>query len=223
MRQLSIIPIVHASADLGSLAFSASEAKSRAEEIGKKVLSSRCIDTFWQELKLGIKTWEQDFRSLYVFQDSLPVVSSNQESSVEPESATNVELSIVRELAEKGSQNHAIVEWLVSEGATLVGTESPPLLVAEYEAMKKILDASVSNSEGDIAESMASSVDIDSLREQRDTFIAQRIDACLPVDGSGILFIGLSHKVEPHLSTDISVSYPFGKPKGAETAGQFND
>jgi len=50
------------------------------------------------------------------------------------------------------------------------------------------------------------------LLDQRDTFIAQRINDTLNEGEMGLLFIGLLHKVEDKLPKDITVIQPIEKP-----------
>jgi pheromone shutdown protein TraB len=78
------------------------------------------------------------------------------------------------------------------EGATLVGTESPTLLLDEYRLLQ-----SSENTPGQAA----------ALLEARDRFIAERIDATLHDDEDGVLFIGALHKVARFLPQRIKVEY----------------
>lgn len=113
-----------------------------------------------------------------LYQDSLPVCGHEKE--------------LVRELAAQGSCNHQLLEGLVNEGATLVGTESPSLLLDEY----KLLQSPERTEKQEAA-----------LLEARDRFIAGQIDATLTDDENGILFIGALHKVDKFLPQRIKVAY----------------
>ena len=50
------------------------------------------------------------------------------------------------------------------------------------------------------------------LLNQRDEYIAQRIDETLKDNEMGILFLGLMHAIETRLAKDIFVIQPLGKP-----------
>jgi hypothetical protein len=78
------------------------------------------------------------------------------------------------------------------EGATLVGTESPALLLDEYRLLQ-----SSDNAQGQAA----------ALLEARDRFIAGQIDATLHDDEDGVLFIGALHKVARFLPRRVKVEY----------------
>jgi hypothetical protein len=78
-------------------------------------------------------------------------------------------------------------------GATLVGTESPELLLEEY----RLLQSPEERTEAIAAD----------LLEARDRFIAGRIDTTLGDGEDGILFIGALHKVAKFLPQRIRVEY----------------
>ena len=87
-----------------------------------------------------------------------------------------------------------ISSWRAScnGGATLVGTESPALLLDEYKLLQS----------PERTEAQASA-----LLEARDRFIAGQIDATLGEDKDGILFIGALHKVAKFLPRRIKAEY----------------
>jgi signal transduction histidine kinase len=60
-----------------------------------------------------------------LYQDGLPVCGREEE--------------IVRDLAGSGSQNHQILLELIARGARLTGSESPSLLLEEYELARQLL------------------------------------------------------------------------------------
>jgi hypothetical protein len=80
----------------------------------------------------------------------------------------------------------------VREGATLVGTESPALLLDEYRLLQ-----SPERTEAQAA----------ALLDARDRFIAGRIDATLGDDDDGVLFIGALHAVAKFLPERIKSEY----------------
>lgn len=173
----------------------------------EKIEASRLqVARFWDELRSVMTEWNLDFSTLKVYQDALPVMPSTQ-----PDLATK----IIRELASVGSANHQLLEWLLDRGANVLGTESPQLLVAEYELVRKSigLAAESANDQSD-EESHDNSIAIalEDLLNRRDQFIAQRIDATLNENETGIVFLGMLHQLDKWLTDDIEFQYPIGRP-----------
>lgn len=203
MRQLHIIPIVHTPEDLGQLARDVAEV--REVQGGLMGETGASIQEFWGNLRRGIEQWEVDHASLVIFQDSLPVTDAQH---------AGIGAKIVADLAAQGSQNHQIVRWLLEQGAHLEGTESPELMLAEYELMKRALSEQLGESSGESQEDSAEhEAEALELLGRRDSFIAERINRRLTESQIGMLFIGLKHTIEDKLSDDIEVLYPFGKPR----------
>jgi hypothetical protein len=178
--------------------------------------SRRQVVRFWDELRSAIQRLSLDFTQLVVYQDALPVVPGHQ---------SGLELKIVHELAAVGSANHLLLEWLIEQGATLKGTESAELLVAEYTLVRKsigLADASQplsedgSESEDTIADQLAD------LLTSRDQFIAERIDKTLLPNQTGIIFLGMLHHLEKWLPDDVHVKYPMGRPVSPSTIDSEN-
>lgn len=198
MRRLHVIPIVHSNEDLGKLAPQIEARKSELVSAEQIQTTRHTVRSFWEELRKAIEAWSIDFSNLLVFQDALPV---------EPKGGEGIPLLIVNDLAEKGSQNHVILRWLGQQGAQIVGTESSELLLEEYRLAKQMLE----NEDYDDTDSADRTLGL-SLLNQRDQFIADRIDDLLDEETVGLLFIGLMHSVEEKLPNDIAVEYPFGAP-----------
>ena len=76
-----------------------------------------------------------------VYQDGLAVCGHEQK--------------IVSELAGAGNRNHALLLKLQAQGATLMGTESPELLVEEYQLATVAFASGVSRRSGDPPETIA--------------------------------------------------------------------
>ncbi len=190
MRELILIRIVHTSADMGSM-----EKELRDEEIAKVGRerweeNQRRIETFWGDAEKEIDRLQLDYGRVRLFQDGLP-------------SGGGLGLKIVNETADKGSRNYQILKKLIERGAKLEGTESPDLLLKEYEHIKAFLHAP---SQGEKVEARRRYDEIkDELMEERDRFIAKTIDAVLKNGEIGILFIGAMHNVVPKLASDIKV------------------
>jgi hypothetical protein len=206
MRHLKIIPIIHSRHDLGSLEQSVRIAKSQSMLGSAIEKHQNVVEQFWSQLRSGIEGWRIEYSTTMLYQDALP-------STGHPEQI--IEHKIVEELAAKGSANHVILKWLIDKGAHLQGTESPELLLKEYEAVKKALSQGLCS---DINDEIDSDPDIaaSSLLEQRDRFIAERISQTLPTGHLGILFIGLQHRVQDFLAEDVVVDFPFGRPRESQ-------
>ena len=204
MRRLLIVPIIHSQTDLGSLTETVNATKELALGTEKAHSIRRTIQEFWESLKSALQAMDLPFQKLLVYQDGLPVV----------ENATlQIERQIVNELAQKGSPNHRLVAWLMEQGAGLVGTESPDLLMKEYAAIRKSLESGFAASRlDDTSDESRSTQAQPTLLDQRDQFIAARIDQTLGDEQIGVLFIGMAHRVEHYLADDIEVTFPVGRP-----------
>jgi len=212
MRQLYIIPIIHSRHDLGSLEQPIRDAKNQFTSASTMDSNQRVVDFFWNELRNGIESWRLDYSTAIVFQDALPFTGHPDRI---------LEHRIVDELATKGSANHKLVQWLIAQGATLEGTESTELLLREYDVVRKSLAEGVHRYD-EPADSAATGETIETLLNQRDRFIAGRIDETLNANQVGILFIGMQHRVQDYLQPDFQVSYPFGRMK-VHVAASFQD
>lgn len=191
-RALEIIPIIHTQADLGRLGPSVRRVTEERHGHGAWDRTQQAIDTVWDEIdRYTDALIERGAGSVRIYQDGLPVCGR--------------ELDIVRELAEKGSRNHIMLARLIDAGATIEGTESPELLLKEYEAIKAAL----------AGQSDPTRADKSGLIHDRDRFIADRIRETLTPTDTGVLLIGMLHDVAPLLPTDIEVRTPIEWSKGA--------
>ena len=188
MRTLLYVPIIHTSADLGSL----------AEEVDRKGLENfgenmwrdhlRTIDGFWDALSLY-------FASIHVtgakiFQDGMIADG-------------DLGLNIIQEGDKAGSKNHRLVSKLLHRGALLMKTEDFNLVKKERDRLLKMIRAKTTAEKlfGLIIYKLTKKT----LLRQRDEYIAQRIDQALKEGETGILFIGAYHHVQPRLARDIKI------------------
>ena len=178
MARLIYIPVMHSSAEMGSAA--ASYHAAFVARFGEAKWQQRCAEfaAIWRSIEAAIAALGLDLDNVKLYQDSLPVCGK--------------EIALTRELAAQGSQNHQLLEALIKGGASLVGTESPALLLEEYRLLQ---------SSERTAEQAAS------LLERRDRFIADRIDRTLGEDETGLLFMGALHQVARFLPPRIRVEY----------------
>jgi hypothetical protein len=100
------------------------------------------------------------------------------------------ELELVKEVARGGSLNYQLLLRLVEKGSQVMGTEDPLILQEEYRSI-------ITGSKENVQERL----------NKRDTFIAQRIQATLLEGETGILFMGLMHRVDEKLPRDIQVEF----------------
>jgi hypothetical protein len=150
----------------------------------------RTVDDAWQRIEQTLARLELDYRTVRVYQDGLPVCGH--------------ETRIVADLAASGSRNHQILRELLARGATLVGTESPTLLVQEYERAQQSLARLATDAADARARRHRQRGTV--LLEKRDRFIAQRVDATLGVGEVGLIFLGLLHRLKACLPRDIRVT-----------------
>jgi hypothetical protein len=129
-----------------------------------------------------------------LYQDGLPVCGH--------------ERAIVSELAGAGSRNHRLLLELETRGATLMGTESPELLVEEYQLATAAFAPAAAVRKNLLQQKLR-----DTLLEKRDRFIADRINRTLNTGESGILFLGMLHEAAKYLDPDINVVTPLGMPR----------
>ena len=188
MRALIYFPILHSPKDLGTLDKAVSAL--RTDEQTHKYLDA--IEHFWAMIATTIEGLGLDYTNLKLYQDGLPVCGKEKE--------------IVADVAESGSQNYRLLQTLHQKGAVLMGTESPDLLVQEHALMTQLLQP------GEPTE--ASLATAQALLNQRDDYIAQRIDKTLQDNEMAILFLGLMHNIETKLPKDIVLIQPLGKPVG---------
>ncbi len=188
MRKLIFVPIIHMSADLGSIAQAAS--KKGESLLGEELWSKHhsTIQGDWTALGNFFK----DIKAvnLKIFQDGM---------LAQGEAARQ----IVKEAVEKGSENYRIISELMDGGAELMLTE-------DYQLAKRERDLLVGLSDNvgtvkRIGAYLKYKLQKKSLLKKRDKFIAARIDKTLGEKETGILFIGASHSILPILPKDIHV------------------
>jgi len=182
MRKLFYIPIIHTSEDLGSHL-----AEAKKEYIAKYGFSKwhdhiEVVGKFWRGLQIVLLALPMNYTNVKLYQDSLPVCGR--------------ELEIVETLAHDGNINYQILLELVKKGATVMGSEDPKLLIEERNRIIKNDVAGTANI-------------YDDLMEQRDSYIAHRIDTTLKDGEIGFLFMGALHKVAEKLPHNIQIlSFP---------------
>jgi hypothetical protein len=206
-RTLIYCPVIHSVVDLGALGTPVQTATRTAHGADAWRRRVHTVDQMWNEIERLIEAMDLDLKRTRLYQDGLPVCEH--------------EFEIVKEMTYKGSRNHRILMRLHTKGATLMGTESAPLLLQEYKLAKRILAPDQGELDGD--ERDALQMHARELLKARDRFIAERINTTLAPGEVGILFLGMLHDVAPWLDPDIQVAYPLGTPMGADSVGAASD
>ena len=194
-RTLVYIPIVHTQSDMGGLGKSVQQATIR--ELGVKAWrhKMRAVDQMWTEIERVVETMQLAYDRVRLYQDGLPI--------------SGKEDAIVRELADRGSRNHRLLLRLMEKGATIMGTESPEMLLREYEQVKRSAGRRRAGRPKSHETSEADAWGSDgTLLERRNQFIAHRINTTLKPGETGLLFIGMLHTLENLLDQDIQVICP---------------
>lgn len=185
MRILIIIPIIHTEQDMGSLLEQTKQAYISRFGSEKWVEHLEAIKQVWRGIRQMIAALELLNKNVRLYQDGLPLCGKEED--------------IVREIAARGSQNHQLLVELIDQGAQLMGTEDPDLLLQEYH-----LHQDVASSE---RQKQAHGAQSQALLLTRDQFIAGRINTTLTSSEIGLLFLGMAHAVEPLLDADILVRH----------------
>jgi len=189
MRKLYLIPIIHMSADMGSVA-----------SILDDTANAKLTPELWQRHKDIVSVfWDSIGRFLdslnvngfKVYQDGM--IADGEEGR-----------RIVRESINQGSKNYEIIGRLLERGAILVKTEALSLVKQEYSYITK-MTRSRSLKEREVA-ALRYKLARGKLLKQRDEFIAGRINKTLSEGEAGILFIGAYHDVIHRLAPEIKVA-----------------
>ena len=149
---------------------------------------NRIIEDFWHGIRNKVFDLSLDYPNTRLYQDGLPVCGK--------------EMDLVQELVKMGSRNHQILMELIQLGAKLEGTEDPKLLLEEYDYLKK---ASADLDKPKMKRRYQQSAK--RILQKRDSYIAQRIDETLRGGETGLLFIGITHRVDKKLPKDIEIDY----------------
>jgi len=188
MRTLIYVPIIHSSADLGSIA---KDVTTRGithlgEEIWKE--HKKTVEGLWDAISRYFDS--TDVRGIKIYQDGM--VGEGE-----------VGEKIVEETAKAGSKNYQLISRLLERGASLVKTEDFKLVKKEHDRLLAITQAKSITRKiiAFIKYKLVKTV----LLNKRDAFIAKRIDETLEPDEKGILFIGAFHKIKKKLPKSIQV------------------
>jgi len=188
MRTLIYVPIIHTSADLGSLAKEV--AKRGVANLGQELWDRhrRTVEGFWDVISDYFNSI--DVKGMKIYQDGM--VAEEE-----------VGRKIAEDTAKAGSKNYQLILKLLEQGAVLVKTEEFQLVKKEYERLHAIARAqSVAQK---IIAFMKYKLVKTTLLNKRDRFIAERIDRTLKAGETAILFIGAFHNIKARLSKTIQI------------------
>jgi RNase P subunit RPR2 len=188
MRRLKYVPIIHTGVEMGSMYGTLKDEYIRRFGTQKWEEHNSIIEDFWQGIRNKVFDLNLDYPNTRLYQDGLPVCGK--------------EMDLVQELVKMGSRNHQILMELIQLGAKLEGTEDPKLLLEEYDYLKK---ASADLNKKQVErryQRLAKSI-----LQKRDVYIGQRIDKTLREGETGLLFIGITHRVNEKLPKDIEIDY----------------
>lgn len=189
MRTLIYVPVIHTSADLGSLAKDVT--KRGVADLGTEAWREhqKTVDGFWYALSLYFNYGVDEWR-LKVYQDGM--VAEGE-----------IGAKIVEEGLRSGSKNYELVARLLKQGAILVKTEDFNLVKEERDRLLTIIQAKSTTQK--IAAFIKYKFIKNRLLRKRDKFIAQRINDTLDDGERGVLFVGAFHNVKKWLAKDIQI------------------
>ena len=188
MRTLIYVPVIHTSADLGSLVGDVT--KRGIADLGEDVWKEhqKTIEGFWDVITDYFAS--VDVTGMKIYQDGMVAEGEIGEK-------------IVGEGLNLGSRNYQLVSKLLKRGAFLVKTEDFNLVKEERDRLLGITQAkSISKR---LLAFIRYKLVKDRLLDKRDKFIAKRINETLNPNETGILFIGAYHNIKSRLPQDIQI------------------
>lgn len=191
MRTLLYVPIIHTSADLGSLAKEVTRRgmMDLGEEIWRR--HEEIVLTFWNGI---IKYFDSgvlpEVAGFKIYQDGM--VADGE-----------VGQKMVEDGVKLGSKNYEVVLKLLQKGAILVRTEDFNLVREERDWLLKI--TRVETPYKKLLALIKYKFAKTRLLNKRDQFISRRIAETLNDGDTGIIFIGAYHNIKHRLPGDINI------------------
>jgi len=188
MRTLIYVPIIHTSADLGSIAEEVT--KRGIAHLGEEIWTKhrKTVEGFWDVISHYFDSL--DVKGVKLYQDGM--IAGDE-----------VGKKIVEDTAKAGSKNYQLLLRLLEREAVLVKTEDFKLVKQEYDRLLAITQAksTIRKITAFAKYKLLKTI----LLKKRDGFIARRIDQTLKTNEKAILFIGALHKIKRKLPKDIRV------------------
>ncbi|MEI7481392.1 MAG: hypothetical protein WCK75_03515 [Elusimicrobiota bacterium] len=205
-KGLIYVPILHTQREAAAIGGAIKDCAPADGKNTRPPERQESITDMWGGIACKLTETNIPCRSFRIYQDALPVCG--------------MERSIVEKLAAKDSPNHRLVLELLGRDARLEGTEDPDLLVAEYDALSKLLQGT--GLKDDPAALALYRAESNRLMEKRDAFIAGRIRSTIRPGETPLVFMGVRHKLEKLLEADFVVAYiiyrlPFKKVRDIYT------
>jgi len=193
MRKLIYVPIIHMSADMGSIAKQADKRgiAGFGEEFWKG--HRETISGFWDVISDYFDYIDMDTRNrkkMKIYQDGM--IAERE-----------VAQRIVEEGIKSGSKNYELVLRLLKRGAVLVKTEEFKMVKEELDRLLAITKAKSTSKK--LIAFIKYRLIKNKLLSKRDEFISRRIDKTLKDDETGILFLGAYHNIKKRLPKDIQI------------------
>ncbi|MBI4684552.1 MAG: hypothetical protein HY755_05080 [Nitrospirae bacterium] len=188
MRTLIYVPVIHTSADFGSLAGDVT--KRGIADLGEEVWREhqRTVEGLWDAVSDYFDSI--DVSGMKIYQDGM--VADGE-----------VGQKIVEEGIKLGSKNYEIISRLIKKGAYLMKTEDIALVKRERDYLIKLTKARTNVEK--LTAYLKYRLSKNHLLKKRDGFIANRINETLRHEETGIIFIGAYHNIIPMLDKDIQV------------------
>jgi len=196
-RTLIYYPIIHSPEDLGQLKEVVRRESLRQSGPESAERKSLAINQMWRDIEQSLLDMSLSYKTVRLYQDGLAMCGKEKE--------------IVQDMVNQGSSNYQLLSKLMGKGATIMGTESPALLLREYEAVKRQMTD---------YDNVSDSLSDQKLLGQRDQYVADRIGQTLNTDETGIIFLGILHNIEKYLNPDIELIYPLYHPAGNVSPSQ---
>lgn len=180
-RILIDITIAHTYADMGSL----------KDKIPFDEEYEKAVTQYWQKISDYLKGLDIDFSRVRVYQDGLPDTLPEQVDKIVSQAQT---------------PNYEILRWLREKGASIMGTENPPLLWEEYQNLQAIANApDESSRRANIRKYVLIKGEF---LIGRDNYIAEKIRGTLKEGETGLLFLGAGHYVDVLLEDEVTITQP---------------
>jgi pheromone shutdown protein TraB len=188
MRTLIYVPVIHTSADLGSLAKDVAERG--IADLGENVWEKHkaAVEKFWDVISGYFDSI--DVSGMKIYQDGMVADG-------------DVGQRIVEESAKQESRNYELVARLLKRGAILVKTEDFKLVKEERDRLVALTQAKSLTHK--LIALIKYKLAKDRLLDKRDRFIAKKIDETLQYSEKGVLFIGACHDIKQKLPKDIQI------------------
>jgi len=188
MRTLIYVPVIHSSADLGSL----------AKEVTRRGVADFGPEFWAEHEKTILGFWDAVIR--YFDSAEVPGFKLYQDGMI---TDGEVALKIVEEGVKSGSKNYELVSALLKKGAVLVKTEDFSFVKEERDRMLTITRAKSIFTK--VLAFLWYKLNKNKLLNKRDAFITNRISETLNDGETGIIFVGAYHNIKQRLPKDISI------------------